>query len=225
VERKKGFKHMIQILRSLSGGPRRQLRGLVSFFIWARSGFTAPAPTRVKWRVLKRYGLLDGVWVETGTYFGDTTKHLARSTSHIYSIEPSQYFASEAMRRFRNMENVTILHGTSEDELPKLLVNLFSKVNFWLDGHFSAGDTFQGPNGRPIRQELEAISKLIASFDQVAIFIDDIRCFDPHLQGYEDYPKREWLVNWASTHNLSWTIEHDIFIMTQSDFSQHPVES
>ena len=46
------------------------------------------------------------------------------------------------------------MQGTSEVQLPKILDRLDGAVSFWLDGHFSAGVTFQGDQDTPIREEL-----------------------------------------------------------------------
>jgi hypothetical protein len=207
---------MIQSLKNLISAPRRKIYALIAFFTWFKSGFKSPAPTFVKWAVLRRYSLPGTTWVETGTYFGDTAKYLSKNASHVYSIEPSLFFAHQAVKRFERNKRITILNGISEVELPKLLPTLPPTVNFWLDGHFSAGNTFQGPSDTPIRQELGAISDNWLHFQKITIFVDDVRCFDPDLEGYETYPSREWLVQWADQHDLKWIVEHDIFIMSRS---------
>jgi hypothetical protein len=84
-------------------------------------------------------------------------------------------------------------------------------VNFWLDGHYSGGITHQGPTDCPICAELEAIEKNLSHFAAVTVLIDDIRCFDPSIPEYADYPDVDYLVDWARKNKLRWHIEHDIF--------------
>ena len=60
----------------------------------------------------------------------------------------------------------------------------------------------------PIIEELQAIEQSLASLKQVAVFIDDIRCFTPN----SPYPTLDYLVNWANQHHLLWCIEYDIFV-------------
>ena len=193
---------------------RNAYRAVSQFRAWRDSGYSAPAPDAVKWSVLKRMGCPGGVWVETGTYRGDTTAFLAAEASHVHSIEPSLELVVRAKERFRNTGNVTIHHGLSEDVLPSLLEDLRGPepISFWLDGHYSAGVTFKGPLDTPIRAELEQVGQLLQSRDDATVLVDDTRCFDPSIEAFSSYPDRSWLVQWADSRELKWTIEHDIFI-------------
>jgi hypothetical protein len=181
---------------------------LISFI---NRNYELPCPNFIKNSVLLRHGFKDGIWIETGTYLGDTTEVLSQSAPMVYSIEPSEALVEKARMRFAGAKNVHILHGLSEAELPKLLSQNALRnatVNFWLDGHYSAGITHQGPQETPIIEELQAIEQSLASLKQVAVFIDDIRCFTPN----SPYPTLDYLVNWANQHHLLWCIEYDIFV-------------
>ena len=130
----------------------------------------------------------------------------------MYSIEPMPELAQAAVERFHDQANVTILQGLSEDCLPELLASVQGPVSFWLDGHFSAGNTFQGPSDTPIRAELAAIEPNLSRWETVTVLVDDVRCFDPSNPHFADDPTRGWLVDWADRHGLKWIFEHDIFI-------------
>ena len=151
-------------------------------------------------------------WIETGTYLGDTTALLARQARMVYSIEPEPELHERARRRFADRRNVELLRGTSEEVLPGLLARLTGDVNFWLDGHYSAGVTFRGPQDTPIVAELAAIAAALPQLSRVAVMIDDLRSFDPCVPEYNAYPTRSSLVDWADRQGLSWHIEHDIFV-------------
>ena len=157
--------------------------------------------------------MAEGTWVETGTYVGDTTAILAKQARQVYSIEPAPALSSRAQQRFAKYKNVEIIRGTSEAVFPVLLPKLSGDVSFWLDGHYSAGETFKGGQDTPIRQELDAIAAILPQLGRVVILVDDVRCFDPSLPEFSDYPSRDWLVEWAGRLNLKWHIEHDIFIL------------
>jgi len=104
----------------------------------------------------------------------------------------------------------------SEEVLPKILSTLEGNVCFWLDGHYSGGNTFAGPSDTPLLFELEQISKFISDWDRVVIAIDDIRfCGKFHIYG--KYPALNHLVDFARAHDLSWHIEHDIFVTKSRD--------
>lgn len=179
---------------------------------WRRRGYAAPSPPHVKRTVLLRVGMPEETWIETGTYLGDTTALLARRARMVYSIEPDPTLHERARRRFAGRRTVEILRGTSEEVLPGLLAGLTGDVNFWLDGHYSAGITFRGPQDTAIVEELAAISAALPRLSRVAVMVDDLRCFDPHAPEYAGYPSRSSLVDWADKHGLSWHIEHDIFV-------------
>jgi glycosyltransferase involved in cell wall biosynthesis len=179
---------------------------------WADREFAAPSPHFVKQKVLLRNGLPDATWVETGTYMGDTTTVLSKVAKMVYSIEPEPTLFSKAEEKFRNASNVKIIRGLSEDVFPKLLPTIGGDVCFWLDGHYSAGITFKGPQHTPIIDELAAIGRNIEQMGKIVVMVDDVRCFDPGNPEYSAYPPVDVLVDWARKHNLTWHIEHDIFI-------------
>ena len=179
---------------------------------WRSGGWASPSPSRVKWEVLHRYGSPEGTWIETGTYKGDTTDFLAKRARLVISIEPSTKLADSAISRFRGRGNVRILNQESEQIFDSLLNDIEGDVSFWLDGHFSAGETFRGVQDTPIRQELDAIESHLSIWkEKVAIFIDDFRYFRVGNLGAETYPSRKYLVDFAQRNGLEWTIEHDIF--------------
>jgi hypothetical protein len=179
---------------------------------WADRQFAAPSPHFVKQEVLLRNGLRDAIWIETGTFMGDTTSVLSKVATMVYSIEPEPTLFSKAEQKFRNTRNVKIISGLSEEVLPKLLPTLSGDVCFWLDGHYSSGITFKGPQETPILDELDIIGRNVAKMGKVLVLVDDIRLFDPRNPEFSAYPSIDFLVDWARKHDLSWHIEHDIFI-------------
>lgn len=199
-------------LRPVLRAARRKVFPLAPLRKWRQSLFAMPAPTEVKWSVLARHGGPSDTWIETGTFLGDTTEFLSRTAKHVFSIEPGDALAQEAMTRFASRNNVTVIHGLSEEHLGDLLDSVSGPISLWLDGHYSAGVTFQGPSDTPIRSELSEIEARIEKLHQLTVCIDDVRCFDPANPRYSSYPTRSWLVNWAESLGMSWTIEHDIFV-------------
>src|ERR1700758_2967605 len=167
-------------LHPSSSRPLRLLRvGLLAMRDWKRRRYAAPSPAFVKECVLLRNGIDGATWVETGTYLGDTTALLSRHARQVYSIEPAPGLFEQAARRFRASSTVRLLPGTSEQRLPELLATLSGDINFWLDGHYSAGVTYQGPVDTPIVNELECIANHLGRFRNIVVLVDDVRCFDP----------------------------------------------
>ena len=179
---------------------------------WKKRGYGVPAPAAVKESVFLRYNIPGSSWVETGTWLGDTTDFLSGFAKHVWSIEPGPELARNAKQRFLDRRNVTIVEGQSEDQLGPILDQIPGDVCLWLDGHFSAGDTFQGPMDTPIEAELRLVQDHLGRLGRVTVLVDDVRCFDPSIPEYSSYPSRSSLVSWADSCKLDWTIEHDIFI-------------
>ncbi|MDP7151624.1 MAG: hypothetical protein QGI08_05535 [Paracoccaceae bacterium] len=179
---------------------------------WKRRNYLDNSPQIVKENVFKRYGIEGAQWVETGTFRGTTTEFLAANYKFVYSIEPEPSLFAKAQRKFANA-NVELINDVSENALKDLLPRLNGDVNFWLDGHYSAGVTFKGQKECPVEDELMAIETNLANFEKVVVLIDDVRCFYPAEENDGSYPSIDFLVDWARAHNFQWRIEHDIFIM------------
>jgi hypothetical protein len=165
---------------------------------------------------MARIGIPGAVWVETGTYKGDTTKFLSASAEFVYSLEPSATYGSRAEEKFSRNQRVAIIRKSSEEAFAPLVESLSGDVCFWLDGHYSGGDTFQGATESPIRFELKVIESSLERFDRCVVLIDDFRCFSSDASEYSSYPTKDFLVDFAGRNSLSWTVEHDIFCCWKS---------
>ena len=177
---------------------------------WRRVNFSAPSPQHVKEKILILNSIPNATWVETGTYLGDTTIVLAKNALKVITIEPSAKQYEFVSKRLIDLKNVEIVNSTSEECMERILIDLSGPTCFWLDGHYSGGDTFKGISDTPIIFELDSISKYLEKNRDVVIFIDDFRLFvDSSNTGY---PSQNYLVEWAKSHKLTWTVEQDIFI-------------
>jgi len=134
------------------------------------------------------------VFIESGTYLGNTTFYAADLFNEIHTIELSADLFYKAKERFKEKENVFIYQGDSSEILHTLLPKISSRILFYLDGHYSGGNTAQGSSNTPIMRELQAIRD--SNKGNAVILIDDIRCFqdshspekilNTHLEGYPD---------------------------------------
>jgi hypothetical protein len=179
---------------------------------WEERQFYAPSPHFIKQIVLLRNGLKDATWIETGTYTGSTTDIISKYAKMVISIEPEPELFRKAKNKFKKRKNVVLINDISENSFPKVLPSLNGNVCFWLDGHYSSGNTFKGPQDTPIIDELNYIQKYIPFYLKVVVMVDDVRCFNPLNPDYIAYPTTDFLVDWARKNTLFWHIEHDIFI-------------
>ena len=182
---------------------------------WRSTNFCAPSPQHIKLEILISNSIPNATWVETGTYLGDTTVVLANNARAVITIEPSERQYELVSKRLRHLKNVKIVNSTSEECIHEILDDLIGPTCFWLDGHYSGGHTFRGSLDTPIVAELTSISKYLERNRQVVIFIDDFRLFVDSLN--TGYPSQNYLVDWANSHELTWTVEHDIFIAKSRD--------
>ena len=176
---------------------------------WRTSNYASPSPQHVKIRILKANSLKNATWVETGTYLGDTTSKLAKIARKVISIEPQTELAAFASTRLKRYKNVEIVNATSESCITKVLNGISGPTCFWLDGHYSGDVTFQGAEISPILAELFAIAQFLRG-NAVVLFVDDFRLFVNSKN--TGYPPHSILVAWAVENDMSWTVEHDIFI-------------
>lgn len=151
---------------------------------WHMQGKPMPPPPFIKRKVIKKYSKLFSlkIFVETGTYFGDTTMSMKDLFETIYSIELDTTLFKRACDKFIQYPYIHILHGDSAEILPTILSNISQPTMFWLDGHYSGGVTAKGSLHTPILKELESI--LHHPIKNHVILIDDARCF----VGKDDYP-------------------------------------
>lgn len=136
-----------------------------------------PAQGELKWATLREIKNLNGinVFVETGTYRGDTVNHFKNDFKKIYSVEVGSEFANSAKQRFAGYPNVEIVEGDSAQVLPSIINKLAEPALFWLDAHCSEGDTARGTDYSPIISELKII---LSSPLNHAVMIDDARLFN-----------------------------------------------
>jgi len=174
------------------------IRRLPEIARWIQAGCIGIAPPPVKRMVIsayrKRYGLTR--FIETGTHLGDTLAYIAQQkVVNATSIELDETFYRAAKQRFAGYPNVTMLEGDSGKLLPVLVHQLQTPALFWLDGHYSGGDTGKGVLDTPVSAELEAI--LGSPVKGHVILIDDARCFD----GTQDYPYLDQLLEMVRLKN------------------------
>lgn len=211
--------------KQVSGAARTRLRSNLRdskrFWHWFRSGCIGPAPHWIKISMLLKLGWPDGIWIETGTYEGQTTAALARRGKRVITIEPDLQLAKQAVHRFRSLPHVTVLNGTSEECLGLAIqqVDSGADVNFWLDGHYSGANTYRGEVTTPLLAELEYIQKDLSRVGNTAIFVDDMRLFSDSLSQDRDpsYPTKDQIVNWLHDHGFCWTIANDIAVAIRYD--------
>lgn len=183
---------------------KRQMKEIAQ---WEKNGKPLPPPHTVKQRTLQHYSERFNleILVETGTYYGDMVEAMREVFNHIYSIELSKELYEKARERFKGEKHIELIWGDSGVEMEKIMGKLDQPTLFWLDGHYSAGETARSDKDTPIYEELNHIFN--AKDRGNVIIIDDARNFgtDPA------YPSMEEL------HDFIKSRRPDVNIVVQDD--------
>ena len=122
------------------------------------------------------------VFLETGTYQGDTVLKIANSDSfkfaEIISLELSKDFFKQCTERFKNEKRIHIYSANSKTDLWDILRDIPVEITFWLDSHWSGVPNVgcDSETKCPVLFELEQIKK--HPIKSHVIIIDDIRLMD-----------------------------------------------
>ncbi len=130
------------------------------------------------------------IFVETGTFKGETLRLACRRFKECYSVELSPELYEAAAKQFSSQAGVHLYQGPSPEYL-RARRDHFASVPtlFWLDAHWCVAEqTAGGDSQTPLLAELEAINTL---HPQSVLLIDDARLYlcpppAPHRAG--DWP-------------------------------------
>lgn len=188
---------------------RRTERRAVEY--WERIGRPVPPLPAVKRALIASYGRRFGtrMFVETGTYTGETVASMLWRFERLVSIELHPCFAQRARERFAPFRHVTILEGDSSLLVRKLLKTLDEPALFWLDAHYSGAGTAHGEKQTPVMEELGAIFETRLPH---VVLIDDAREFT----GDGEFPSLDEVRSFASYRrpDLHFDISDDIIRIT-----------
>jgi hypothetical protein len=113
-------------------------------------------------------------FVETGTYTGGTTRWASSHFESVHTIERAESLYNKHGPALSQLSGVTPHLGDSRRILPEILRALGDRTAvFWLDGHWSGGETAGAQDECPLLDELACLS----SRSEDIILIDDARLF------------------------------------------------
>ena len=144
-------------------------------------------------KVVKKYSTKANVFIETGTHLGNTVETARKAGfKKIYTIELSDNFYNLARKKFKPYPSIKCIHEDSSAKIKEVLAELDEKAVFWLDGHWSMGDTACGEKSVPLYEELESIAN--HHIKNHIILIDDIRLLgdkSEKVDGWHDMSVKE----------------------------------
>jgi|MesohylFT_1024984.scaffolds.fasta_scaffold01384_3 hypothetical protein len=184
----------------------------VEMIRWRKRNFTGPLPVIWKRSFIRTTGIPGVVWIETGTYKGETSYFLSRTSKQVITIEPEPTLFRTAKHRLRGESKITVLEGTSEDRFKEAIEISGNEINFFLDGHASGGETYESSTPTPLIYELECIAQSFIYLKKAIIIVDDVRLSRFTVSQQSGYPNLNYLVKWANSNNLDWYFENDMFV-------------
>jgi hypothetical protein len=113
-------------------------------------------------------------FIETGTFNGDTILNIEPYFDKLYTIEVSELYYSLTKNKY-NGDKIKFILGDSSKVFKHLLPDIKEKTIFFLDGHWSSGNTGRGDKDCPLNEEITYINELY-KHDGI-IIIDDFRLF------------------------------------------------
>jgi hypothetical protein len=132
----------------------------------------AGPPAELILQLKDRYQLTD--FIETGTYYGHTAMWAASHFESVISIEYSQALYERALVSHGRTPNASFIFGDSRTVLKDILPKLRHPAIFWLDSHWSGGETYGENDECPLIDEIRAITKSPCVH---FVFVDDARLF------------------------------------------------
>ena len=152
-------------------------------------------------------------FVETGSLVGDGIQLALQSGfEKIYSIELAEHYYDACVKKFANDSRVELIFGDSYFKLEELLKNNpETPFTYWLDGHFSGGDSGFGVKESPLIKELETI--LSRGVDGELIYIDDMRLY----RAFDDETNIENIVKLLKKYKPHGTIHYESSIYDSED--------
>ncbi len=117
-------------------------------------------------------------FIETGTSYGTTIFSVEPFFKKLHTIEISEKYYNYTKHRYRG-NKINFILGDSIDIFSKLLPTIDDKTIFFLDGHYSSGDTGRGVKDVPLIEEIIQINNLYKN--EGIIIIDDVRLFGTNI--------------------------------------------
>lgn len=149
-------------------------------------------------------GFRADLFVETGTYLGQTTKLVAKRFPELMvdTIEiDSKLFINAQSYLSRYFPRIKVWHGNSRSILREVLDSRNAwKILFWLDGHDSKGLTSSGEKETPLLDELQVLKSYFENTNKsFIIVIDDLH----EIKSNPNYPSFKQIEKFATQNSCS----------------------
>ncbi len=160
------------------------------------------------------------IFVETGTLHGVTTRWASNNFEMVHAIERAEDLYKLHSKELSQIKGVTPHLGDSRDILPQIVRDIHDRrAVYWLDGHWSGGETAGEHDECPLIGELACLSGRAEDI----ILIDDARlflCVPPLPHNPSQWPTISDIVNVLPASNKKpfvQIVDDVIFIVPDED--------
>jgi hypothetical protein len=156
------------------------------------------------------------VFVEGGTFKGGTAQKLSNLFSSVFTIEKSDIMFDVAKKNIGHIKNINMLKGDTRKHLDEIL-STNDNILFWLDAHWSGGDTYGEEDECPLIEELQIIFRHSKNH---VILIDDARLFlapPPLPHKHRNWPSLKEIINTVPGDRQITVFDDVIYIYKDSD--------
>lgn len=181
-------------------------------------------PTELILLLKDRYAVKD--FIETGSYYGNTAVWAASCFDNVTTIEYSREIYEETVAKHGKIQNINFIFGDSRSVLKTIVPKLSHPAIFWLDSHWSGGQTYGENDECPLIEEIRAMNmSKCAHF----VFIDDARLFTspaPRPHRIEQWPSIDEIIEAlkSSNHKYYIVVIEDVIIAVP-EYAKDPVAS
>jgi hypothetical protein len=133
---------------------------------------TMGAPKSLILRLREEFGA--DTFVETGTFHGGTSRWASEHFAKVTTIEGARAIHEAAVEKHKGVPNIDFRFGRTVERLPEVVDGLRGPAVFWLDAHWSGGETAGVEQECPTLEEIAIIRR--SPYEHV-ILVDDARLF------------------------------------------------
>lgn len=134
--------------------------------------YTMGVPKQLVLILQKQFNIQN--FIETGTFNGGTCSWASEHFKKVITIENSKVIHERTSKKYKDLTNIEFLFGHSLEHLKDIVEQLSEPSIFWLDAHWSGGETYGINDECPLIEELKIIN---SSKINHIILIDDARMF------------------------------------------------
>jgi hypothetical protein len=117
------------------------------------------------------------LFVETGTFRGETAEWAAGQFARVWTVEANAELFASTRERLKGTTNIVCVQGDSRAGLREIVPQLDAPALFWLDAHWCGADSTDTAGAEDQCPLIDEIAIVNASPHEHVVLVDDARYF------------------------------------------------